>query len=62
MFAARRAALYAQAQRQFVRDVPWLPLAHINETYVMSSRLRGRLLDALDRLRFDGLSLAGQPD
>ena len=60
--AARRAALYAQAQRQFVRDVPWLPLAHINETYVMSSRLRGRLLDALDRLRFDGLSLAGQPD
>ena len=57
---ARRAALYAQAQQRFVRDVPWLPLAHVNDTYVVSGRLRGELLQPLGRLRFDGLRVVGQ--
>ena len=58
--AGRRAALYAHAQQRFVRDVPWLPLAHVNATYVMSGRLRGDLLTPLGGPRFDRLSPIGQ--
>ncbi|OIQ75211.1 periplasmic dipeptide transport protein precursor [mine drainage metagenome] len=56
----RRATLYAQAQQRFVRDVPWLPLVHVNDTYVMSGRLRGQLLQPLGGPRFDGLRIVGQ--
>ncbi len=52
---ARRAALYAQAQRAFARDVPWLPLVHVHETFVVSKRLRGELLQPLLSPRFERL-------
>ena len=52
---ARRAALYAQAQRQFARDVPWLPLVHVHETFVVSRRLHGELLQPLLSPRFERL-------
>ncbi len=54
---ATRRALYAQAQRLFVDDLPWLPLAHAQIVVPMSNHVRGYTIPVVDVHEFGRVTL-----
>ena len=49
---ATRRALYLQAQRRFIDDLPWLPLAHAQVVVPMSARVHDYTIPVIDLHEF----------